>query len=60
MSGVVIDVEVKEAATGYEYPDMPTNTYLGQSPGRRATRGERNARKNQQQGQIPGFGWEEV
>jgi hypothetical protein len=47
---------VEEKANEYEYG----NEYYGQSAGRSATRGERNARKTAQQGQIPGFGWGNV
>jgi len=47
---------VEEQANAYEFG----NVYYGQSAGRSATRGERNARKTQQQGQIPGFGWGNV
>jgi len=47
---------VEEKANEYEYG----NAYYGQSAGRSATRGERNARKTAQQGQIPGFGWGNV
>jgi hypothetical protein len=47
---------VEEKSNEYEYG----NAYYGQSAGRSATRGERNARKTAQQGQIPGFGWGNV
>jgi hypothetical protein len=33
------------------------NQYLGQFPGRRASRGEKRARKDENQGQIYGFDW---
>lgn len=48
--------QIEEAAASYEFG----NAYLGQSAGRRATRGERNARKTEDQGQIPGFEWGDI
>lgn len=53
--------QVAELASNIEYPNaQPTNEYLGQSAGRRATRGERNARNTPQQGQLPGMDWREI
>jgi len=48
--------ELENKANSYEFG----NAYYGQSPGRRATRGERRARKDIDQGQIFGLDWKAV
>ena len=45
--------DVEAMANSYEFG----NAFYGQSAGRNATRAERNARKDSNQGQIYGFDW---